>query len=67
MGSEDFSYYLQHIPGCYVRFGARGEEQEYVPLHSAHFDVDERVLLIGARYFTELASMAAEFYRRQAA
>ena len=23
MGSEDFSYYLNEVPGCFVRFGAR--------------------------------------------
>ena len=23
MGGEDFSQYLEHVPGCYVRFGAQ--------------------------------------------
>ncbi len=51
MGSEDFSYYLHDIPGCYVRFGARPEEHEYIPLHSPAFDIDEQVLKVGAAFF----------------
>lgn len=31
MGAEDFAYYLQQIPGCYVRFGARRESWENIP------------------------------------
>jgi len=59
MGSEDFSYYLQKLPGCYVRFGARGVDQPYVPLHSPAFDIDERVLGVGAAYFAEVVRQAA--------
>ena len=55
MGSEDFSYYLKHIPGCYVRFGARPETQPYVPLHSPAFDIDEDVLSVGAAFFARVA------------
>ncbi len=51
LGSEDFSFYLEKIPGCYVRFGARPSGQPYVPLHSPAFDIDEAVLKIGAAYF----------------
>jgi hippurate hydrolase len=51
MGSEDFGFLLQRIPGCYVRLGVRGDEDLYIPLHSPQFDIDERVLPVGARYF----------------
>ncbi|MCP9927530.1 M20 family metallopeptidase [Cyanobium sp. CH-040] len=51
MGSEDFAYYLERIPGCYVRFGARPEGSPYVPLHSPAFDIDEGVLPVGAAFF----------------
>ena len=64
MGSEDFSYYLSEIPGCYVRFGARSEQQMYVPLHSSEFDIDERVLKVGAAYFDAVARQAAHYYRQ---
>ena len=50
MGAEDFSYFLQGAPGCYVRFGARTSDG-YVPLHHPRFDVDEGVLDVGARFF----------------
>ena len=60
MGSEDFSYYLQAIPGCYVRIGARRVEREYVPLHSPQFDIDERALRVGAAFFDEVARRAIE-------
>lgn len=59
MGSEDFSYYLREIPGCFVRFGARHPDWEPIPLHSPAFDVDERVLIIGARYFDRVARLSS--------
>lgn len=62
MGSEDFSYYLQELPGCYVRFGAKPEGVDYIPLHSAQFDIDESVLSVGADYFDQLVREAAKFY-----
>jgi hippurate hydrolase len=63
MGSEDFSYYLQQLPGCYVRFGARRREDEYIPLHSPAFDIDEQVLKIGAAFFDQVAREALHGYR----
>lgn len=62
MGSEDFSFYLHEIPGCYVRFGARRKEQGYIPLHSPAFDIDEQVLKIGAAYFDEVVREAIREY-----
>ncbi len=58
MGSEDFSYYLQEMPGCYVRFGARNPELDYTPLHSPAFDIDEGVLRVGTAFFDEVAREA---------
>lgn len=54
MGSEDFSYYLEQVPGCFVRFGARPEQSEPIPLHNAAFDIDEEVLKVGAAFFEEV-------------
>ena len=64
MGSEDFAYYLQKIPGCYVRFGARIRENEYIPLHSPEFNVDENVLKVGADFFDQVARDALDEYRK---
>ena len=55
MGSEDFSLYLQQIPGVMVRLGCRGESVGGSSLHSPDFDIDERALHIGA----ELMSLSA--------
>lgn len=62
MGSEDFSYYLQRVPGAFFRFGARRPEWEPVPLHSPRFDIDEAVLAIGARFFDAIARRALRHY-----
>ncbi|MFQ5468720.1 MAG: M20 family metallopeptidase [Gammaproteobacteria bacterium] len=63
MGSEDFSYFLRQAPGCYVRFGARKKTQEYIPLHSPSFDIDEEVLKVGAAFFDEVARVALAEYQ----
>ncbi len=63
MGGEDFSYYLDQVPGCYVRFGAQVPGREGYPAHSSKFDIDEAVLPVGARYFFEVAKLAGERLR----
>jgi len=35
MGGEDFSYYLEKIPGAYVRFGGQVPGRENYPAHSS--------------------------------
>ncbi len=62
MGSEDFAFYLGKIPGCYVRFGARRHEDEYIPLHSPMFDIHEEVLKVGAAWFARVAWEAIREY-----
>lgn len=48
MGGEDFAYYLQEKPGCFVWLGGRpiGQEELYNN-HNPKFDIDEHALLIG--------------------
>ncbi len=58
LGGEDFSFYLKHVPGCFVRFGAMKKGVEHIPAHSPGFDFDEGVLPIGARFFKEVALIA---------
>jgi hippurate hydrolase len=49
MGSEDFGYYTQHIPGCFFRLGVRNEAKNIVSnVHTPTFDVDEAAIAIGA-------------------
>ncbi len=60
MGGEDFSYYLEQVPGCYVRYGAQIPGREGFPAHSSRFDFDEDALGIGAAYLAAVARIAAE-------
>jgi amidohydrolase len=50
MGGEDFSFYLNHVPGAMIRLGCtRPDVTERHMLHSTLFDIDERVLKNGAQ------------------
>lgn len=49
MGSEDFAYYLERVPGMMFRLGAAGDNGAWPGLHTPTFDVDERCLAIGAK------------------
>lgn len=59
MGSEDFSYYLEHVPGVMFRLGVAGDQVGRAPLHTPQFDIDERSLAIGMRLMT---AMAIEYF-----
>ncbi len=63
MGAEDFSHYLECVPGCYVRFGARVEGRESYPAHSSKFDFDEAALSTGALWYREIALVAGRRLR----
>jgi amidohydrolase len=54
LGGEDFSYFLERVPGCLVRFGAGREDLNH-PAHSPRFDFDEGVLPIGAAFLARTA------------
>ena len=58
MGGEDFSFYLERVPGCYVRFGTAREGVEQFPAHSSRFNIDEQALAVGAAFFHAVARMA---------
>lgn len=55
MGGEDFSYYMQHVPGCYIRIGSQVPGKEGFPAHSSRFDFDEDALASGAAYYRAVA------------
>ncbi|MBY3618491.1 amidohydrolase [Acinetobacter sp. CUI P1] len=54
MGGEDFSFYLQQIPGAFVNIGSGPA----YALHHPRFDVDEAAILPAAKYFALLAEQA---------
>jgi amidohydrolase len=46
LGAEDFSWYLERVPGALVRLGA-GLPGRTTDLHSAEFEMDERAIPTG--------------------
>jgi amidohydrolase len=60
MGAEDFSRYLERVPGTFLRLGV-GIPGRPASLHSATFAPDERALVIGAT----VLSAAADFLQRE--
>ena len=65
LGGEDFAYYLQHVPGCFLRIGAAKPGQEHLPSHSPRFDFDEEALRIGARCYDEIVRTYIEYKRHR--
>ncbi|KAM7487351.1 hypothetical protein LguiB_024835 [Lonicera macranthoides] len=49
MGSEDFAFYLEKVPGCFLFLGIRNERSGSIyPPHNPFFTIDEDVLPLGA-------------------
>ena len=45
MGGEDFSAFLEKVPGCYFLVGSRNEAKGFIhPHHSSRFDIDEKAM-----------------------
>lgn len=56
MAGEDFSYYLQEKPGCFMFVGAGNVEAGIVyPHHHPKFDIDERSMLNAANLLLAMA------------
>lgn len=56
LGGEDFSWYLEHVPGAMARLGVRrvGDTARR-DLHRGDFDVDEEAIEVGVELFTAAA------------
>lgn len=64
VGAEDFSWYLDHVPGSFARLGVRPPGAVSAPdLHTSAFDVDERAIAVGVRALTRVAFEALTAYR----
>jgi len=58
MGGEDFSFYQEKIPGCFMRIGAQKQGLGGIAAHSSHFDFDEKALAVGAALMAKTARAA---------
>ncbi|MGW3485937.1 amidohydrolase [Streptomyces sp. NPDC001054] len=60
LGGEDFSWYLQHVPGAMARLGVRTPGDRLSrDLHQGDFDVDESAIAVGVELFTAAALLDA--------
>ncbi|MAT51708.1 MAG: peptidase M20 [Porticoccaceae bacterium] len=59
MASEDFSYYLQEIPGAFALVGADDGDNHHAPCHSPHYDFNDRLIPLVTRLYARLAGTPA--------
>ena len=55
MGSEDFAYMLQVVPGAYVRLGNGTGVDGGCMVHNPGYDFNDKALPLGAAYWVKLA------------
>ena len=60
-GGEDFSWYLEDVPGAMARLGVWSGEGPQLDLHQPNFDLDERALGVGVRVMVNVVEQAASF------
>jgi hippurate hydrolase len=53
MASEDFSYMLERVPGCYLNIGNGGADGS-CEVHNPAYDFNDDALPLGAAFFTRL-------------
>jgi amidohydrolase len=58
LAGEDFAYYLERMPGCFLRIGAREPGGKPLPAHSPEFFPAEESIFIGAAVLAECARRA---------
>jgi hippurate hydrolase len=51
--AEDFSYYLQHRPGCFYMLGTQKPGEKYI-LHTSHYDYNDSLIASGALMFVRI-------------
>lgn len=64
MGSEDFGYYSQIIPGCFYRLGTGNKEKGIISgVHTPTFDIDESAIEIGMGMMAWMGSSVNFYYK----
>ena len=59
MGGEDFAYYTEVCPGCFIALGIGNEEKgTTVSVHNPNFKVDEDALHLGVALHVMMATEA---------
>ncbi len=55
MGAEDFSYYLEQVPGAFLLLGTGRPGKPLEPCHSPRFDYDDELIPMVTRLWARLA------------
>ena len=58
LAGEDFAFYMESIPGCFLRVGAREPGGKPIPAHSPKFYPAEESIFVGAAVLAECARVA---------
>jgi amidohydrolase len=58
-GGEDFSWYLEEVPGAMARLGVWPGQGPQLDLHQPNFDLDERALGVGLRVMVNIIEQSA--------
>ncbi len=62
MASEDFSYYLDKIPGAFALIGSDdGEGKHQKPCHSVYYDFNDKLIVIASKTLMKLANYKGSF------
>jgi hippurate hydrolase len=60
LAGEDFAHYMERIPGCFMRIGAREPGGIAIPAHAPKFYAAEESIFVGAAVLAEAARVASE-------
>ena len=60
LAGEDFAHYMERIPGCFLRIGAREEGGVPIPAHAPKFYAAEESIFVGAAVLAETARVASD-------
>jgi hippurate hydrolase len=59
MGAEDFGFYTQKIPGCFLRLGTGNKNKGITSgVHTSTFNIDENAIEYGMAIMAMLGAMA---------
>ena len=59
LAGEDFAHYMERIPGCFLRIGAREQGGPTIPAHAPTFYPAEESIFVGAAVLAECARVAS--------
>ena len=59
LAAEDFASYLEQMPGCFLRIGAREDGGATIPAHSPRFYAASESIFVGAAVLAETARIAS--------